>query len=109
MGEVHKGAAELNGLPAEILLEFSKRRLEMLRAAEFGGISLDTKAGGEAAALATRDRKEYGSCSSMGANASRTACPSKKPCFTGLVTMRMRGLEPPQSYLHTDLNRIRAL
>ena len=32
----------------------------MLRAAELGGISLDTKAGGEAAALATRDRKEYG-------------------------------------------------
>jgi len=29
-------------------------------AAELGGISLDTKAGGEAAALATRDRKEYG-------------------------------------------------
>jgi len=23
--------------------------------------------------------------------------------------MRMRGLEPPQSYLHTDLNRIKAL
>ena len=23
--------------------------------------------------------------------------------------MRMRGLEPPQSYLHTDLNRIRAV
>jgi conjugative relaxase-like TrwC/TraI family protein len=59
-GEVHKGAAELAGVPAEILVEFSKRRQEMLRAAELGGISLDTKAGGEAAALATRDRKEYG-------------------------------------------------
>ena len=47
-------------MPAEILAEFSKRRQEMLRAAELGGISLDTKAGGEAAALATRDRKEYG-------------------------------------------------
>jgi conjugative relaxase-like TrwC/TraI family protein len=59
-GEVRKGAAELAGVPAEILVEFSKRRREMLRAAELGGISLDTKAGGEAAALATRDRKEYG-------------------------------------------------
>jgi len=59
-GEVRKGAAELAGVPAEILAEFSKRRQEMLRAAELGGISLDTKAGGEAAALATRERKEYG-------------------------------------------------
>jgi len=59
-GEVRKGAAELAGVPAEILVEFSKRRQEMLRAAELGGISLDTKAGGEAAALATRERKEYG-------------------------------------------------
>jgi ATP-dependent exoDNAse (exonuclease V) alpha subunit len=32
----------------------------MLRAAELGGISLDTKAGGEKAALATRERKQYG-------------------------------------------------
>jgi conjugative relaxase-like TrwC/TraI family protein len=59
-GEVRKGAAELAGVPAEILVEFSKRRQEMLRAAELGGISLDTKAGGEAAALSTRERKEYG-------------------------------------------------
>jgi conjugative relaxase-like TrwC/TraI family protein len=59
-GGVRKGAAELAGVPAEVLAEFSKRRQEMLRAAEVGGISLDTKAGGEAAALATRARKEYG-------------------------------------------------
>jgi conjugative relaxase-like TrwC/TraI family protein len=59
-GEVRNGAAELAGVPAEILTEFSKRRQEMLRAAELGGISLDTKAGGEAAVLATRERKEYG-------------------------------------------------
>ena len=59
-GEVRNGAAELAGVPAEILAEFSKRRQEMLRAAELGGISLDTKAGGEAAALATRERKQYG-------------------------------------------------
>ena len=58
--EVRNGAAELAGVPAEILVEFSKRRQEMLRAAELGGISLDTKAGGEAAALATRERKDYG-------------------------------------------------
>jgi hypothetical protein len=25
------------------------------------------------------------------------------------VALRMRGLEPPQSYLHTDLNRIRVV
>lgn len=49
-GEVRKGAAELAGVRAEILVEFSKRRQEMLRAAELGGISLDTKAGGEARA-----------------------------------------------------------
>jgi conjugative relaxase-like TrwC/TraI family protein len=59
-GEVRNGAAELAGVPAEILVEFSKRRQEMLRAAALGGISLGTKAGAEAAALATRDRKEYG-------------------------------------------------
>ena len=59
-GEVRNGAAELARVPAEILTEFSKRRQEMLLAAELGGISLDTKAGGEAAALATRDRKVYG-------------------------------------------------
>ena len=59
-GEVRNGAAELAGVRGEILREFSKRRREMLRAAELGGISLDTKAGGEAAALATRERKEYG-------------------------------------------------
>ena len=59
-GEVRNGAAELIGVPAEVRVEFSKRRQEMLRAAELGGISLDTKAGGEAAALATRSRKEYG-------------------------------------------------
>ena len=59
-GEVRKGAAELADAPVEVLVEFSKRRQEMLRAAELGGISLDRKAGGEAAALATRDRKDYG-------------------------------------------------
>ena len=59
-GEVRNGAAELVGVPAEVLAEFSKRRQEMLRAAGLGGIGLDSKAGGEAAALATRERKQYG-------------------------------------------------
>jgi conjugative relaxase-like TrwC/TraI family protein len=59
-GEVRNGAAELVAVPAEVLVEFSKRRAEMLRAAELGGISLGTKAGGEKAALATRERKQYG-------------------------------------------------
>ena len=72
-GEVRTGAAELAGVPAAILLEFSKRRQEMLRAAELGGISLDTKAGGEAAALATRDRKDYGIDTHPGARRSKPA------------------------------------
>ena len=35
-GEVRNGAAELAGVPAEVLEQFSKRRQEMLRAAERG-------------------------------------------------------------------------
>jgi conjugative relaxase-like TrwC/TraI family protein len=59
-GEVHKGAAELEGVPNEVLQEFSKRRREMLHAAEEGGIPLTSKAAAESAAIATRDRKRYG-------------------------------------------------
>jgi conjugative relaxase-like TrwC/TraI family protein len=59
-GEVRSGAAELVGIPAEVLGEFSKRRHEMLRAAMEGGIGLGSKAAGEKAALATRERKQYG-------------------------------------------------
>ena len=59
-GAVRNGAAELVGVPDEVLGEFSKRRHEMLRAAELGGIGLGSKAAGEAAALATRERKQYG-------------------------------------------------
>ena len=59
-GEVHKGAAELEGVPNEVLAEFSKRRLQMLREAQEGGIPLTSKAAGESAAIATRDRKRYG-------------------------------------------------
>jgi conjugative relaxase-like TrwC/TraI family protein len=59
-GPVIKGAAELQAVPQLVLEEFSKRRQEMLRAAQGGGIGLDSKAAAESAALATRDRKRYG-------------------------------------------------
>jgi len=57
---VRKGAAELDGVPRLVLEEFSKRRQEMLRAAERGGIGVGTKAAAQKTALATRDRKRYG-------------------------------------------------
>jgi conjugative relaxase-like TrwC/TraI family protein len=59
-GQVHKGAAELAGVGRPVLEEFSKRRREMLRAAEERGIGLDSKAAAESAALGTRERKHYG-------------------------------------------------
>ncbi len=59
-GEVHKGAAELDGVLQPVIEHFSKRRHEMLREAQEGGIGLDTKASAERAALATRERKQYG-------------------------------------------------
>jgi conjugative relaxase-like TrwC/TraI family protein len=59
-GPVQKGAAELDGVPRAVLEEFSKRRAEMLREAEEGGISLTSKTAAEKAAVATRDRKHYG-------------------------------------------------
>ena len=59
-GEVHRGAAELEGVKRPVIKHFSKRRGEMLRAAEEGGIGLETKAAAQSAALATRDRKQYG-------------------------------------------------
>ncbi len=59
-GAVRNGAAELAGVERLVLEEFSKRRLEMLREAERGGIGLGSKAAAESAALATRDRKRYG-------------------------------------------------
>ena len=59
-GEVHRGASELEGVERPVIEHFSKRRGEMLRAAEEGGIGLETKAAAEYAALATRDRKQYG-------------------------------------------------
>jgi hypothetical protein len=58
--EVHKGAAELAGVLRPVIEHFSKRRHEMQREAEEGGIGLDTKGAAERAALATRDRKQYG-------------------------------------------------
>jgi conjugative relaxase-like TrwC/TraI family protein len=59
-GEVRKGAAELAGVPREVIEHFSKRRHEMAREAERGGIGLGSKAAAERAAIATRDRKRYG-------------------------------------------------
>jgi conjugative relaxase-like TrwC/TraI family protein len=60
-GPVRKGAAELAGIDAGVLEEFSRRRHEMRRAAERdGGLSLDTKGRSEKAAIATRERKQYG-------------------------------------------------
>jgi conjugative relaxase-like TrwC/TraI family protein len=59
-GEVRNGAAELSGVQRPVIEHFSKRRHEMLREAERGGIGLGSKAAAESAALATRDRKRYG-------------------------------------------------
>jgi conjugative relaxase-like TrwC/TraI family protein len=57
---VRKGAAELVAIDREVIEEFSRRRHEMQRAAREGGIGLDSKAASQAAALATRSRKQYG-------------------------------------------------
>ncbi|MGZ4288538.1 MAG: MobF family relaxase, partial [Solirubrobacteraceae bacterium] len=59
-GPVRKGAAELAGVPTDVLDEFSRRRHEMERAAAEGGFSLSTKRSAEAAAVDTRERKQYG-------------------------------------------------
>ena len=59
-GEVRNGAAELAGVERPVIEHFSKRRHEMLREAERGGIGLGSKAAAESAALATRERKQYG-------------------------------------------------
>jgi conjugative relaxase-like TrwC/TraI family protein len=59
-GPVRNGAAELAAIPTDVLRGFSQRRHEMERAALAGGIGLGSKAAGQAAALATRERKQYG-------------------------------------------------
>ena len=59
-GPVRKGAAELSGIGPAVLEEFSRRRHEMRREAENGGLALDTKRRSEKAAIATRERKQYG-------------------------------------------------
>jgi conjugative relaxase-like TrwC/TraI family protein len=59
-GEVRNGAAELADVHRPVVEHFSTRRHEMQRAAEAGGIGLSTKASAERAALATRERKQYG-------------------------------------------------
>ena len=59
-GPVRKGAAELKDVPPAALEEFSRRRHEMQRAAAEGGFSLGSKRSAEAAAVDTRERKQYG-------------------------------------------------
>jgi conjugative relaxase-like TrwC/TraI family protein len=59
-GPVRKGAAELKDVPKGALEEFSRRRHEMERAAAEGGFSLGSKRSAEAAAIDTRERKQYG-------------------------------------------------
>ena len=59
-GPVRKGAAELKEVPKEALEEFSRRRQDMQRAAAEGGFSLGSKRSAEAAAVDTRERKQYG-------------------------------------------------
>ncbi len=59
-GEVHNGMAELAGVEQPVIEHFSKRRQEMLAAALDGGIPLDSKAAAQSAAIATRERKQYG-------------------------------------------------
>jgi len=59
-GPVRKGAAELKDVPQAGLEEFSRRRHEMQRAAAEGGFSLASKRSAEAAAVDTRERKQYG-------------------------------------------------
>ena len=59
-GPVSKGAAELKDVPRGALEEFSRRRHEMEQAAAEGGFSLGSKRSAEAAAVDTRERKQYG-------------------------------------------------
>jgi conjugative relaxase-like TrwC/TraI family protein len=59
-GPVSKGAAELKDVPQTAVEEFSRRRHEMERAAAEGGFSLGSKRSAEAAAVDTRERKQYG-------------------------------------------------
>ena len=59
-GEVHKGAAELEGVERPVIEHFSRRRDEMLRAAEGGRHRPCDEGAAEAAALASRERKQYG-------------------------------------------------
>jgi len=57
-GEIHKGAADLAGVPREVIDHFSKRRDEILREMELH--DSHSLAAGNAAAVATRKGKDYG-------------------------------------------------
>ena len=59
-GEIRNGAAELAEIERPVVEHFSQRRHEILREAEQGGIGLGSKSAAEHAALATRERKQFG-------------------------------------------------
>jgi conjugative relaxase-like TrwC/TraI family protein len=59
-GPVVNGAAELTAVPAEVLREFSRRRQEILEAAQEEGVEDLASERGKYLAIATRERKQYG-------------------------------------------------
>lgn len=59
-GPVTKGAAELREVPAEVLSEFSRRRQEIVAAAQEAGVTDLASARGKHLAIQTRERKQYG-------------------------------------------------
>ncbi len=59
-GLVTKGAAELRDVPAEVLPAFSRRRQEIIAAAQEAGVTELASARGKHLAIRTRERKQYG-------------------------------------------------
>jgi conjugative relaxase-like TrwC/TraI family protein len=59
-GPVSKGAAELRELPAEVLSVFSRRRQEIIEAAQEAGVHDLASERGKYLAIRTRERKQYG-------------------------------------------------
>src|SRR4051812_5998515 len=58
-GPVTKGAAELQDLPAEVLSVFSRRRQEIIEAAQEAGVHDLASERGKYLAILTRERKQY--------------------------------------------------
>ncbi len=88
-GPVTNGAAELTGVARAVIEFFSKRRQEMQRAAAEGGIALDSKSAAEHAALATRERKQYGVETHTWREEVR-ACAAEQGLGTGEVTQLLQ-------------------